>query len=84
MSARIVHRLTGYDRQTDILAVENDVPAEDLARVKEIARVGCDDPDAIGSYPLDKDQAERIGRLLGAKVDFGKYDFFLEPFAEQE
>lgn len=84
MSARIIHRLTGYDRQTDMLAVESDVPSEDLARVMEIARIGFDDPGAVGSYPLDKDQAERIARLLGAKVDCGKYDFFLEPFVEQE
>jgi hypothetical protein len=78
-----VHRLTGYDKNTELLAVERDVPAKHINRVKEIARVGPDDPDAVGSYPLDRDQAERIAYLLGTKIDARSYNFFLEPFAER-
>jgi hypothetical protein len=81
MNTRVVHRLTGYDRRTELLASECDIPIEDIARVREIARVGPDDPDVIGSYLLDRQQAERIARLLGAEIDADRYDFFLEPFA---
>ena len=81
MSARAIHRLTGYDRTTELLSVEHEVPTEHLARVKKLAGVGPDDPDAIGSYPLDREQAERIAHLLGAKIDLDSCDFFHEPFA---
>lgn len=82
MSAQVVHRLTGYDRKTELLAIRRDIPREDISRVKEIARVGPDDPDAIGSYPLDPERAQEIARLLSLTTDAGEYDFFLEPFAE--
>jgi hypothetical protein len=82
MNTRIVHRLTGYDRKTELLAIECEIPVGDITRVKEIAGVGPSDPDAIGSYPLDQGQVERVVRLLGAEIDAERYDFFLEPFAE--
>jgi hypothetical protein len=65
------------------LAIECNIPIGDVARVRAIARAGPDDPDAIGSYPLDQHQVECIARLLGAKIYAGRYDFFLEPFAGQ-
>jgi len=82
MSARVVHRLTGYDRDTELLAIEHEIPQKDISRVKEIAGVGPDDPDAVGSYPLDQARAKQIAQLLGSRADVSKYDFFLEPFAE--
>jgi hypothetical protein len=82
LSARAIHRLTGYDRTTELLSVEHDIPAEHLARAKRLAGVALDDPDAIGSYPLDRKQARRIAHLLGTKIDLDSCDFFLEPFAE--
>jgi hypothetical protein len=82
MNARVVHRVTGYDRETELLAIECAVPAKNISRAKEIAGVGPDDPDATGSYPLDQDQVRRIANLLGSRIDVSKYDYFLEPFAE--
>jgi hypothetical protein len=82
LSARAVHRLTGYDRTTELLSAEHEIPAEHLARAKKIAGVGSDDPDAIGSCRLDRGQAERLAHLLGMKIDLDSCDFFLEPFAE--
>jgi hypothetical protein len=84
LSARAAHRLTGYNRITELLSAEYEVPTENLSRVKEIARVGSDDPDAIGSYPLDREQAERIAHLLGTKIDLNSCNFFLEPFAKND
>ena len=82
MNTRIVHRLTGYDRKTELLAIECEIPVGDITRVKEIAGVGPSDPDAIGSYPLDQGQAERIARLLGSKINNDMCNFFLEPLEE--
>jgi hypothetical protein len=82
MNTRIVHRLTGYDRKTELLAIEYEIPVGDITCVKEIAGVDPSDPNAIGSYPLDQGQVESIARLLGAKINNDMYDFFLEPFEE--
>jgi hypothetical protein len=82
MAAGVVHQLTGYDQETELLAVEYDVPRHFLAKVKRIAEVSEDDPEAIGSYPLRRDQAKDITELLGIDIDADRFDFFLEPYAE--
>ncbi len=82
MTTGVVHQLTGYDRETELLAVEYDVPRHLLAKVKQIAEVSEDDPEAIGSYPLRRDQAKDIAKLLGIDIDADRFDFFLEPYAE--
>ncbi len=70
MNLRVVHRLTGYDRDTELLAVEYDIPDKAFPRFKKITRVTPSDPEAIGSYPLDRDQVKEISDLLGSK---GRY-----------
>ena len=61
MSARVVHRLTGYDRDTELLAIEHEIPQKDISRVKEIAGVGPDDPDAVGSAIREHAHVEPTG-----------------------
>lgn len=34
MAAGIVHQLTGYDRESELLAVEYDVPGQFLTKIK--------------------------------------------------
>lgn len=84
MTTGIVHQLTGYDRETELLAVEYDVPSHQLVKVKKMAGVSDDDPEAVGSYPLRRDQASGIAKLLGIDIDADKFDFFLEPYAEDQ
>jgi hypothetical protein len=84
MTAGIVHQLTGYDRETELLAVEYDIPNHHLARIKRIAEVSAEDPEAVGSYPLRRDQASDIAKLLGIDIDADRFDFFLEPYAEDQ
>ena len=82
MKSRVAHRLTGYDRDTELLAVEYDIPVTALSKVKKIARVGSDDPDAIGSYPLDRTQVEKISTFIDADVDIDRFDYFIEAFSK--
>jgi hypothetical protein len=76
------HRLTGYDKETERLVFEFDIPPSQLERAKELANVGRDDPDAVGSYPLDSSQAGRVAGLVNQVVDVDRYSWFLEPFAD--
>ena len=79
---RIVHRLVGYDRQTDRMRLRFDIPDQLMPEVKKIARFATDDPDAAWSYPLTEAKTRRIARLIGAQADPGEAEFYLEAFAD--
>ena len=77
----ITHSLVGYDRQTERVAEEFDVPDAVLPRARELARVPADDPDAIMCYPLDALRARDLADILRARIDTERRDYFLEGFA---
>jgi hypothetical protein len=81
MSNAIGHQLTGYERKTDVLVVERDIDPAMFERIKAIANIGPDDPDAIGSYPLSAGQIRAISALLGTEFDNDRCEFFVEPVA---
>jgi hypothetical protein len=78
----VTHSLVGYDRGSERVAEEVDVPAAVLAQAKKLARVPADDPDAIMCYPLDASAARSLARLLQTGVDIERRDYFLEGFAD--
>ena len=78
---RITHNLVGYDRLSERVAEEFDVPDAVLPRAKELARVPADDPDAIMCYPLDAPGARDLANILKATIDTERRDYFLEGFA---
>src|SRR5438105_4750376 len=61
---QIIHRLVGYDRQTDWMRLRFDIPDQLMPEVKKNARVATDDPDAAWSYPLTEAKTRRIARLF--------------------
>jgi hypothetical protein len=75
----IVHKLVGYDRQTEFVGTEFDVPDQTFERVRRIAGVSHQDPDAIGNYYLAPPAAEEVAKIIGASIDTKRFDFFLEP-----
>ena len=78
---QVVHRLVGYDLDTDRMKIQVNVPHELLAAAKRIAVVGEDDPEAAWSYPLSATQARQLADLIGTKLESGRTEFFLEAFA---
>jgi len=78
----VIHRITGYNKQTEMLEVEYDIPSERLNDVRAIAKVPATDADAIGSYPIEAGAAHRIARTIQQMIDLDRYDWFLEPFAD--
>ncbi len=77
----VMHKLVGYDHDTEWVAAEYEIRAEDFDRIRRVVRIASTDPDAIGSYPLDAPTAQEVGRIIGADVDTRRMDFFLEPAA---
>ncbi len=63
---QIIHRLVGYDRQTDWMRLRFDIPDQ--------LRVATDDPDAAWSYPLTEAKTRRIARLFRDVRPFRIYD----------
>ena len=86
--SRIAHSLVGYDRLSERVAEEFDVPDAVLPRAKELAGVPADDPDAIMCYPLEAPGARDLAELIKARIDTERRDYFLEgvsyEFADEE
>jgi hypothetical protein len=82
MSDIITHRLVGYDRISERVAVEYEVPGRFLEFAKKVAKVRADDPEAVLCYRLDDLQAQDLAAAIGAKIDNDQLNFYLEGFAE--
>ncbi len=80
---RITHSLVGYDRDSERVAEEFEVPDAVLSKARELARVPADDPDAIMCYPLDAARARALADLVDAKIDPDRRDYFLEGSADE-
>ena len=78
---RVTHSLVGYDRVSERVAEEFDVPDAVLPKAKELARVPADDPAVIMCYPLDAPGARDLADILKARVHPEQRDYFLEGFA---
>jgi hypothetical protein len=77
---KLVHKLVGYDRNTEFVGAEFNVPDQKFDLVRRIAGVNRQkDPDAMGNYRLSRPEAEEIAKIIGASIDTKQYDFFLEP-----
>ena len=80
--SKIAHSLVGYDRQTERVAEEFDVPDSVLPSATVLADVPIDDPDALMCYPLDAAKAHNLADVLKAKIDTERRDYYLEGFGE--
>ena len=78
---KVIHRLVGYDKTTDRAKVRFDIADRFIGDAKRIAKVPDDDPQAVWSYPLTPEQVRKMAKLIGAELDLGKSEFFLEAFS---
>jgi hypothetical protein len=78
----IAHRMTGYDKRTESLQIEHDIPNDRLGEVRVLAHVPSEDEDAVGSYPLNGTDARQVGWKLGKDINPDLYNWFVEPFAD--
>jgi hypothetical protein len=81
---RVIHRLVGYDRQTDRMKVRFAISEHLMPEAKKIVKVPADDPEAAWSYPLTETKVRRLARLIGAEDALGDAEFYLEAFADPQ
>ena len=76
----VIYQITGYDRKTERLATEQDVPEHCLGAVLRIA--GVDVPDLnLDCRALTAQQVNEIATLIGQAIYRADLDFFIEPVA---
>jgi hypothetical protein len=78
----ITHRLTGYDKVTERLILAHAIPKVKVPMARQLAGVAPEDEYAVGVYPLQLAEAERLACELGQTVDTDRYDWCLEPMPQ--
>jgi hypothetical protein len=79
--SNVGHRLVGYDRITERVADEHDIPDNLMTWAKGLAHVPADDPEAAMCYPLETTAARHLSGAVGGAANTDKNDYFLEGFA---
>ena len=83
MTEKLAHQITGYDRETERVAITLPVPDAALDAATLVAGVDrTEDPNALYSYPLGTEQLRELRGYLDKDLSVEPYDFFLEPAAE--
>ncbi len=77
---RVRLQLTGYDKNTESVQVEYDLPDREASFVKQVAGVSSEDPDVLGSYPLTEQQVIQIAGVAGQPLNPRLYNYFLEAY----
>ncbi len=76
----IVHRVTGYDKTTEIIAQEFDVPSDRIAELRKLANVDPRIREIVGAYPLDQSAAQVVRERFNFGMLIDRCDWFFEPF----
>ena len=71
-------RVAGYDKQTERLSVEHELPSYAVDEARELAQIGADD-DGLGAYPLAPAAAVILGLKIDHPLNVNLYDWFVEP-----
>ena len=75
----VSHRLTGYDRATERLAIAYDIPLSLTTLSWNLAGVDAADEGAVGIYILHDESARRLAAAMGLVIDVDQYEWCLEP-----
>jgi hypothetical protein len=79
----IGHHLCGYNRRTEVLERDIQVPISSLGYVADVAGVNREeDPDVIGAYPIAQERLGQLDDFLTEMWDYGNYDWALQAFED--
>ena len=74
----VKYHLCGYDRGTEFLGVDIDIPPETLAIIRELLPEAADDPEFIDPLAITDIEAVRVAEVLGVPVDLDRFEYFVE------
>ena len=77
----VVHKITGYDKKTEIITQEFCVPDDRIAEIRELARVDPRASEIVGAYPLEREAAVTIQERFNFGMWIDRCDWFFEPFS---
>jgi hypothetical protein len=80
----ITLQLSGYDKNTNLLAVEYPVPPREADYVKRVAAVDPADTQVLGAYPLSETQVVSIAGAIDTPVNPKQYRYFLEGYENKD
>ena len=72
------YHLCGYDRHTEFLAVDFDIPEALLPVVRPLLPEAADDPDFVDPHEITRDQAALLAEALGLNIDPDQYYYSVE------
>jgi hypothetical protein len=74
----VVYHLRGYDKTTEFVSVEFDIPAAMLPLVKALLPDIDADPDLVEPHAIACDQVARLAHELRVSVNPDSFDFYIE------
>jgi hypothetical protein len=74
----VAYHLRGYDKTTELVGVEFDIPVTMLPFVKDLLPEASADPDLVDPHELVSDQVARLAHELGVGIDPHEFDFYIE------
>ncbi len=77
----IAYCLSGYNKMTDRLETEVDVPATQLVTVLQSLQMTATDIEDCDSLSLDSGEACLVAQYFNETIDQSACDWFLETFA---
>ena len=74
----VKYHLCGYDRSTEFLGVDFDIPSAMLATIRDLLPHCDEDPEFIDPLPITTDQAIRVADALGVAVEPDRFVYYIE------
>jgi len=74
----VAYHLRGYDKTTELVGIEFDIPSTMLPFVKDLLQQAAADPDLVEPHELVSDQVARLAQKLGIDIDPDAFDFYIE------
>jgi hypothetical protein len=79
---KIIYQLHGYDKFTDKLVYNHDIPKKHVRFTQQVVGIDPEDKKALGDYGLTIDQANEIAHRINIEIDTYHLDYFLGPVAK--
>jgi hypothetical protein len=74
----VTWHLRGYDRHSELLATQYEIPLEMLATIRAIVAAEDNDPAMLDPRELSWDQTVRLAQVSGWSIDPNRFDYFIE------